>query len=296
MQTIQELETKAEKERCARHRQKFLELQKEIEIKEQEEVLSRHKQQLEIVKKDFPVGFYIPELHASVKEIKDGCGTKTGWVDIYLTGHEKSYRVWDLRKKIRQAREEKEARECFGKLKCSDSNPSLYIGKENLDTLDMLIRVMDLDLPTTQEVEESLMDYPSGSYEYAMKQAKEDGFTDDEAEVKAQEAEQEERDDEFKKYVQRIVNTINYLLNFHDIELEVKKKRYYLTSKSWKETAEKVKETINGMGPFWYDSLKEFKEVGPYKSYCAAVCSHLHWLKDYPQVYGETSYRRVYER
>ncbi len=147
---IQELQELAEKERCAGHRQKFLEIQKKIEIKEQEEVLAKHKLQLANAMKDFPVGFSIPELHTSVKEIKDGCGTKTGWVDIYLHNHEKPYKHWELRKKIREAKETKEASDYFDKLKFSDAKKSLYIGKENLDTLDMLIRVMGLDLPTTQ--------------------------------------------------------------------------------------------------------------------------------------------------
>lgn len=296
MVTIQELETQAEKERCAGHRQKFLDIQKQIEIQKEERVLASHLNYLKSVKKDFPVGFYIPELHASVKEIKEGCGTQRGWIEIYLSGFEKSYSPLELRKKIREAQEEKEARAYFDKLKFSNTKPSLCIGKENLDTLDMLIRMMSLDLPTTQEVEEDMLNYSGETYGYALKRAIEEGFTDEEAEEKAQEAEQEERDDEFKKYMQSILNTIRYLLNFHDIELETRNKRYYLTSKSWKETAEKVKETINGMGPFYYESVKAFKDVGPYKNYCEAVMSHLHWLKDYPTVYGDTSYRRIYER
>lgn len=160
----------------------------------------------------------------------------------------------------------------------------------------MLIRAMCLDLQTTQEAEYSIMDYSGDTYSYVLKEAKEEGYTDEEAEEKAMLAEDQERSEEFEKYKDSLLNTTRYLLNFHDIELEVKTKRYYLTSKSWKETAEKVKETINGMGPFYYESVKEFKEVGPYKNYCEAAIQHLHWVKYYPEVYGCTSYRRVYER
>lgn len=297
MVTIDELKELAEKERCAGNRQKFLDIQKQIDIQKEERVLASHLAYLESTKKDFPVGFYIPELHAKVIEIKDGCGTQRGWIYIYLSGYgDKHFTPSELRKKISKAQEGREANDYFDKLKFSDTKQSLYIGKENLDTLDMLIRVMSLDIPTTQEVEESLLDYPSEVYDYTFKQAKEDGYTDEEAEEKAREAESEERDDEFKKYMQDIIRTINYLLNFHGIELEVIKKRYYITSKSWKETANKVASTITGYGMFEYNSGKELKEGLPCRTYCEAAIQHLHWLKYYPEVYGETSYRRIYER
>ena len=297
VKTISQLEELAEKERCAGNRQKFLIIQKQIEIKEQEEVLARHKLQLETAKKDFPVDFYIPELHARVKEIKDGCGTQQGWVEVYLSGFDKALSPNDIRRKIQDSKNEKAAREYFDKLKFSDRAKTLRIGDAYQDTIDMLIEVMSLDLPSGEEFDERLMDYPSETYGYVMKQAKEEGYTDEQAEEKAMEAENKERQEEFCKYQNSIMNTLNYLLNFHDIELEKIGKHYYLIAqKSWKETAEKVRNTINGMGPFWYDSVKEFKEVGPYGSYCEAAIQHLHWLKHYPEVYGETGYRRVYER
>ncbi len=140
------------------------------------------------------------------------------------------------------------------------------------------------------------MDYPGETYSYAMKQAIEDGYTDDEAEEKAQEAEQEEQDDEFKKYMEAILRTINYLLHFHDIELETKNKRYYLTVKSWEEVSGRVAATITGYGMFEFNSGKELKDGLPCRTYCEATIQHLHWLKHYPEVYGDTSYRRVYER
>ncbi len=297
MQAIQELRELAEKERCAGNRQKFLKLQEQIEEKEQEAVQERHKQYLENVKKDFPVGRFIPEIHATIKDIKDGCGTQAGWVEIYLLGIEKSLSPGELRGKIQDAKNKKSAPDYFDTLKLSDKSKSLCIGNAYSETIDMLINVMSLDLPMGEEAKESFMDYPSESYNYVLKQAKEDGYTDEQAEEKAMEAEDKERSEEFEKYQQSIVRTLNYLLNFHDIELEEKGKKYYLvTQKSWKEVADKVATTITGHGMFEYNSGKELKEGLSCKTYCEAAIQHLHWLKHYTEVYGERSYRSVYER
>lgn len=297
MITIEQLEEQAEKERCAGNRDKFLDIQKQIEIQKEERVLAAHLNYLKSVKKDFPVGFYIPELHTNVKEIKEGCGTQRGWIEIYLSGYEKSYKPHELRKKIREAQEAKESKEVFGKLKFNDKKLSLCIGKKNLDTLDMLIRVMGLDLPTEEEVDEWNMDLYCEVMSEAKRQAITDGYTDDEAENKAEEAEAEVMKEQYDNYNKSVRNTLNYLLNFHGLNfVENKTHMYLIAEKSWKDVAEKVRETINGMGPFYYESVKEFKDVGPYKSYCDAVSSHLHWLKHYPEVYGCTGYRKIFER
>ena len=297
VKTISQLEELAEKERCVGNRQKFLEIQKQIEIKEQEEVLARHKLQLEIATKDFPVDFYIPELHARVKEIKDGCGTQKGWVEIYLSGFEKALSPNDIRRKIQDSKNEKTAREYIDKLNFSDRAKALRIGDAYQDTIDMLIEVMSLDLPSGEEVDEQMMDYTCETYGYVLKQAKEEGYTDKQAEEKAMEGEDKERAEEFSKYQNAIMRTLNYLLNFHDLELEKIGKHYYLIAqKSWKEVANKVAATITGYGMFEYNNGKELRDVGPYKNYCEATIQHLHWLKYYPEVYGETGYRRVYER
>lgn len=78
MVTIEQLEEQAEKERCSGNRDKFLDIQKQIQMQKEERVIANHLNYLASVKKDFPVGTYIKELNASVKEIKDGCGTQSG--------------------------------------------------------------------------------------------------------------------------------------------------------------------------------------------------------------------------
>jgi len=298
MPSIMKLEEIAEKERCAGHRQKFLTLQKEIEVKKQEEVLAKHKAYLEQVKKEFKIGSYIPELQGTVKEIKDGCGTQRGWIEVYLSGREKALSPSDIHKKIAETKALKESNERFNKIKLSDSKKAIRIGENYPETLDDLVRVMCLDLPDSETIFDWNLDSFSETYSYALKQAKEEGYTDEESEEKAQEAEAEARDEDFDKYQESIIRTLNYLLNLHGLRLEEKKGYYYisLAVKSWHEVADKVASTISGYGTFEYESGKQLKEIGPYKSYCEAVCKHIHWLKYYPEVYGNTNYRRVYER
>jgi hypothetical protein len=65
--------------------------------------------------------------------------------------------------------------------------------------------------------------------------------------------------------------------------------------KTWRDVALELIETINGYGMFWYEDGPEFLSVGPYGSYKEAVCSHLHWMKYYGEVYGGYSASRVYD-
>lgn len=293
MVTIEELEVLKEKERVAGNKERFKDIENQIDIQKQDRVMASHLNYLESVTKDFPVGFYIKELHTSIKEIKEGCGTQRGWINIYLSGSDKNFTPQELRKKVRLAQETQEANAEFNKLKFSDRTKSLCIGKD----LDMLIRVMGLNLPTAEEIDDCNRDYTWEVMAEAKKQAIEDGYTDDEAEEKGLEAESEAMKENFNQHMKAVRNTLNYLLNFHGVNFEEKKGKYYLTAeKSWKEIADQVMETINGVGPFYYNSVKSFKEVGPYKTYCEAAMTHIHWMKDYPTVYGNTNYRRIYER
>lgn len=297
VKTTLQLEELAEKERCAGNRQRFLEIKKQIEIKEQEEVLAQHKLHLETVSKEFFAGLYIPELHARVKEIKDGCGTKQGWVDIYLSGIERPLKYWELKKKIREAQEKISVRDYFAKLKFSDKAKALCIGDNDSDTLEALIKVMEIDLPTVEEVDEYNLDYCCEVMSAAKEQAIKDGYTDEEAEEKALEAEGEEMNRIYKEYSSAVLKTLNYLFEFHELELTQLNKHYWLVAKkSWKEAADKVAITITGYGMFEYNSGKELRDIGPYKNYCEAIIKHLHWLRYYPDIYGVTGYRRIYER
>lgn len=298
MEQIATLETQAEEARVKGKRDTFLKLKEKIqEIKEQE-VQNVHNAYFKRISEEFPVGSYIKAINATVKELKHGCGTQRGWIEIYLSNHEHSFQPHDLRKKIKDAENCKEAEKQFDKLKFSDRKKSFYLGLKNFDTLDMLIRVMSLDIDSIEDFEECNWDYLSEIRSNAIKNAIEDGHSDEVAELKGDEAEQEEMHDNSEKYLSAVMRTLNYLLNFHHIELEALDKGYYLTFKglSWKQTAQQVAETISGHGMFYYEDAQALKDVGPYKTFCEAALTHLHWFKHYPSVYGDTNYQEIYSR
>jgi hypothetical protein len=64
---------------------------------------------------------------------------------------------------------------------------------------------------------------------------------------------------------------------------------------SWNDAANKLRETINGVGSFHFNNLREYLDSGPYTAR-QAVLSHLHWIKRYPDVYGSQSAQRMYEQ
>lgn len=63
---------------------------------------------------------------------------------------------------------------------------------------------------------------------------------------------------------------------------------------TWENAANWIRETINGVGVFHFATLREFLDYGPYTAR-HAVLAHLGAIASYPEVYGTTSARRLYE-
>jgi hypothetical protein len=125
---------------------------------------------------------------------------------------------------------------------------------------------------------------------------------DDESIMDAQERAEREV---YEKWHAAVQHAADVLFDKHDLELAPiyrdKKKldypyEYRVTPRhSWPDAADKIRETINGVGMFQFDTLKEFLDSGPYTAR-EAVLSHLAYIKDYAEVYGSTSAARLYER
>lgn len=71
---------------------------------------------------------------------------------------------------------------------------------------------------------------------------------------------------------------------------------YNIESADWDASARKLIETINGVGRFHFDSLKDALDSGPYASSKDFVLKHLHWLKDYYEVYKGSKIKSVFQR
>ena len=134
------------------------------------------------------------------------------------------------------------------------------------------------------------------------------GAPDEEAQL---EAEREAQTEVFNTWYDAVENTATKLFGEHGLELQPSGKWHPSTrtktraearpftmkivpSVSWEDAANRIRRTINGVGHFHFDSLREFLDSGPYTAR-QAVLSHLGYIKRYPDVYGSTSAQRMYE-
>lgn len=106
-----------------------------------------------------------------------------------------------------------------------------------------------------------------------------------------------ERDEVWSKYEGALESVFEDLLDKH--QLEMRKLAEYgwvlLPKTTWDAAANAIRQTINGVGSFYFSSLKEFLDSGPYTAR-AAVLTHLHWLKRWWEVYEGSKCSSVFER
>jgi hypothetical protein len=145
-----------------------------------------------------------------------------------------------------------------------------------------------LNLPPWEEVDERNQHY---YWELAR------GNEDEDA------AESAARDEVYGQWYDAVERAASKLLEEHDLELQPVNSKdtsrpYQLKivpGTSWDSSANKLRETINGVGMFRFDNLKEFLSSGPYTAR-QAVLSHLSWIKSHPEVYGGQSARSLYDQ
>lgn len=114
-------------------------------------------------------------------------------------------------------------------------------------------------------------------------------------------AEQEVRDELYRKWYDAVTGVAEQLFGDHGLEIEATGKDprlpyYYkiVPKKDWGDAANKIRRTMSGVGYFSFDTLKEFLDSGPYTAQ-QAVLSHLGTIAEYPEVYGSSSARRMYD-
>jgi hypothetical protein len=164
-----------------------------------------------------------------------------------------------------------------------------------------------LDLPKWEDIDERNADSRMEAGHYARKEALADGDTEEEADEKAEKAEMEADSELYNQWYDAVEHVAEKLFDEHGLKLVGKKykakKRQsnrpfdftIVPEKSWEHAASRIMTTINGVGSFEFSSVKEFMDSGPYTAR-EAVLNHLHWIKDWPRVYGEGTARGMYDR
>jgi len=117
-------------------------------------------------------------------------------------------------------------------------------------------------------------------------------------------AEQEAQAEVYNQWYDAVEHTADTLFGEHGLEVKpvgkqgTKDRRYdfkIVPANSWNDAANKLRETINGVGDFHFDTIREFLDSGPYTAK-QAVLSHLGYIKRYPAVYGGPGANQMYER
>lgn len=135
------------------------------------------------------------------------------------------------------------------------------------------------------------------TYHYVLADALREGKTQEEAEALALEAEAEEEREAWEKFKDAVEFIARDLFDKHDLVLDARDDDTYhvVPRTSWRVSADHIRETINGVGYFYFAGLREFLNSIP----CTpreAVASHMHWVKDWPNVYEGSKAWSLVER
>lgn len=162
-------------------------------------------------------------------------------------------------------------------------------------TLSKLLTL--LDIPTFDELYEDAL-RSTWTYTEAFQDAKNNGCSNEEAWVAAEEAEAQESKEYYDKWKSAAEYAANYYTELHGMNLTYHSENDtvdIVENRCWRAVADKIKETINGVGIFYYSSVEEFKDSIPAQSYEETAVSHLHWIKRYGDVFGEASPKQMFE-
>lgn len=176
-----------------------------------------------------------------------------------------------------------------------DKNPAIL----DVDRLADLLGLSKWD-----DIYELNLDYIAEAGCDGRAEATKEGASEDDADNAASEAEERAADEIYTNWNRGVMAAADTLFDRHGLELvPVVRKgetglpyRYRVKPKeSWKDAAEHLRQTINGVGMFHYDSVKEFVHCAS-ETVRGTVLTHLHWIKRHPHVYGDFSAERIYER
>jgi hypothetical protein len=162
-------------------------------------------------------------------------------------------------------------------------------------------------LPAFDDLQERNWEYVADAGAAAERAAIEDeDVTDRQAEKIREEAEQAAGDELYGNWYDAVERVAESLFNAHGLVLVAKPHKGRKTDRrpyefkiapevSWADAADKLRETINGVGEFHFSSLREFLDSGLWTAR-QAVLEHLGSIRRYPEVYGGSSPQRIFEQ
>lgn len=155
-------------------------------------------------------------------------------------------------------------------------------------------------LPDLDDLVELNADYIAEQAHAAQRAAEAEG---EDAEKAWEEASHAAENEIVDKWSDAVLAAATELFGAHGLDLEERKPRgkalriweyKVVPQENWRDAADKIRGTINGVGMFHFSSLKEFLDSGPWTAR-EAVLQHLSMVRRYPDVYGTSSARRLYE-
>ena len=163
--------------------------------------------------------------------------------------------------------------------------------------LDQIAKLFGID--TWDDVDERNSDYYWENSRWAYDEAIKEGLTEEEAQEKQYEAEGADRDEFYSSYKSALLSAAES--EFEEMGLIftalTKNSREFQIdpAKTWRVAAENIRETVNGMGHFHFNDLREFLSSGPYTPR-EAVMQHLGYVARRAEVYGDYGAKYKFER
>ena len=161
----------------------------------------------------------------------------------------------------------------------------------DLDKIAELLGVVKFDDLLTQN-----LDYIWDTWVQHAEENAGDGLDEEGLEAIRSDAEEEGAQYLLGKYHRALLNVAREVFEQHGLNLVPAKfvskmeptpmDYTVMPIESWVDAAKAIIETINGVGSFEYDNVKEFVHATSSKTPAQAVMSHLHWMKDRAEVFG----------
>lgn len=175
-------------------------------------------------------------------------------------------------------------------------------GKITIDELAAMLGIETSDRYCDRN-EEYVDSVGEEAYTEAWKEALEEETPEPEALVLAEDARmagmEEANAEVYSKWQEAVHRVAEDMANEHGLEfipLRGSNTEFrWVPKTSWDDAAREILKTVNGVGYFYFSSLREAKDSGPYTSR-EFVLRHLHYMRKWPEVYGDGSIQRRYER